>query len=159
MEAASPARLYATVVGALLVVLGILGFFYTATFGGSGSAEEAFGLLWVNGWLNVFYLAIGALGLLLAGTASRSYSLAAGILFTLLAIGGWTIGDGDSILGFLPAGGGNEELHLALGLLALAAVAGTPKPRRSPRAAPKKDAARKKSRRSKPRAKVAGKRP
>ena len=168
MEAPSPARLYAAAVGALLVVLGILGFFYSASFGGSGSVEEALGVLQVNAWLNVLYLALGALGLLLAGVASRSYALTTGALFTALAVWGWAIGGGELVLGFLPAGGGNETLHLALGLLGLAAAAGTPKPARPPRNRrrrptekrdPKisRDAA-KKPRRSKPRAKPAGKR-
>ena len=147
MEAASPARLYAAVVGALLVVLGILGFFYSASFGGADSVEEALGSLRVNAWLNVLYLVIGSLGLLLAGVASRPYALATGVLFTALAAWGWAIGSDDLVLGFLPAAGGNEALHLALGLLGLAAAAGTPKPKPK-RSRPK----------SKPRAKLAGKR-
>jgi Domain of unknown function (DUF4383) len=132
MEAPSPARLYATLVGALLLVLGIVGFFYTASFGGAGSVEEALGVLRVNAWLNLLYVVVGAIGLLLAGAASRSYSLAAGALFSVLAIWGWTIGSGDLVLGFLPAGGSDETLHLVLGLLGLVAAAGTPKPGRSP---------------------------
>jgi Domain of unknown function (DUF4383) len=175
MEAPSPARLYAAVAGALLVVLGILGFFHSASFGGAGSVEEALGSLRANAWLNVLYLALGALGLLLAGVASRRYALAVGALFTLLAVWGWAIGDGDLILGFLPADGGNEALHLALGLLGLAAAAGTPGPDRPDRPkrrrAPKRlkakaekrgskagEQAAKGPRSSKPRAKPAGKR-
>ncbi|MGN6275386.1 MAG: DUF4383 domain-containing protein [Solirubrobacterales bacterium] len=109
MEPASPARLYATVVGALLVVLGLVGFFYTASFGGIGQYEEALGALQVNAWLNLFYLAVGGIGVLVAGASSRTYSLAAGILFIVLAIVGW----------------GTAALHLVLGLLGLAAAAGT----------------------------------
>jgi Domain of unknown function (DUF4383) len=131
MEAASPARLYAAVAGALLVVLGILGFFYSASFGNLDSYEDALGGLQVNGWLNLFYLATGALGLLLAGVASRQYSLAIGLLYTALAIGGW----------------GTGWLHLVLGVLGLAAAGGTPKPKK-----------RRTSRKSKPRAKPAAKR-
>jgi hypothetical protein len=118
MEAASPARLYAAAVGALLVVLGIVGFFYDASFGSLDSYQEALGALQVNGWLNLFYLAVGGLGLLVAGVSSRTYALAVGLLFTLLAIVGW----------------GTGVLHLVLGLLGLAAVAGTPKSK--PRAKP-----------------------
>jgi hypothetical protein len=131
MEAPSPARLYAAVVGALLVVLGILGFFYTASFDGLDHYEEALGRLQVNGWLNLFYVATGALGLLLAGVASRSYSLAVGLLYIALAIVGW----------------GTEALNLVIGLLGLAAALGTPRPERL-----------RKKRRLKPRAKPAGKR-
>ena len=146
MEAASPARLYAAVAGAVLVVLGILGFFYGASFGDLDSYEDALGGLQVNGWLNLLYLATGALGLLLAGVASRQYSLAIGLLFTALAIVGW----------------GTGWLHLVLGVLGLAAAAGTsrPKKRRTSRKRGSKDArkATKEPRKSKPRAKPAAKR-
>ncbi len=138
MEAASPARLYATVAGSVLVVLGILGFFYSASFGELDHYEDALGALEVNGWLNLLYLATGALGVLLAGVASRQYSLAIGLLYTALAIVGW----------------GTGWLHLALGVLGLAAAAGTPSGR-SGQSAKKR---RPRPRRSKPRAKPAGKR-
>jgi hypothetical protein len=129
MEPASPARLYAAAVGALLVVLGIAGFFYSASFGGSGSVGAAFGALRVNAWLNLLYLAAGGLGVLVAGAASRSYALTAGWLFTVVAIWGWAIGGGDLVLGFIPASGGDEALHLVVGLLGLAAAAATPRER------------------------------
>ncbi|HEU5061658.1 MAG TPA: DUF4383 domain-containing protein [Solirubrobacterales bacterium] len=134
MEPASPARLYAAVAGALLVVLGILGFFYDASFGDLDSYEEALGALETNGWLNLFYVATGALGLLAASAAARPYALAAGLLFTALAIVGW----------------GSGWLQLTIGLLGLAAAAGT-RTERSRRPVKKR------RRRSKPRAKAAGK--
>ena len=127
MEHPSPARLYATVGGALLFLAGILGFFYGASFGGPGSVEHALGALRVNGWLNALHVVLGAMGLLLAGVAARAYSLAAGLLLTALAVWGWALGGGGAILGFLPAAGGDEALHLALGLLGLAAAKGTPR--------------------------------
>jgi hypothetical protein len=111
MEPASPARLYAAAVGALLVVLGLVGFFYTASFGELDHYEEALGALQMNGWLNLFYLAVGGVGLLVAGTASRAYALTVGVLLTALAIVGW----------------GTGTLHLVLGLLGLAAAVGTPR--------------------------------
>jgi uncharacterized protein DUF4383 len=160
MEPPSPARLYAAAVGAFLVLVGILGFFYTASFGSPGSVEHELGALRVNGWLNVLHIATGALGLLLAGAAARRYSLAMGALYTVLAIWGWALGPGDAILGFLPASGGDEALHLVLGLLGLGAAAGTP--RAEPRAKrPRRRAGRRgsKRRRSESRAKVAGDRP
>ena len=89
MEPASPARLYASVAGALLLVLGIVGFFYDASFTGLHDLEPALGVLRVNAWFNLLYIATGALGLLLAGVASRQYSLAVGLLYTLLAIVDW----------------------------------------------------------------------
>jgi hypothetical protein len=127
MEPASPARLYATAVGALLVILGVLGFFYGSSFGSPGTIDHTLGALRTNGWLNVLWIAVGALGLLTAGTLSRAYALTAGVLFTALGIWGLALDPGQAILGHLPAAGANEALHLALGILGLLAAAGTPR--------------------------------
>lgn len=127
MEAASPARLYATVVGAFLVVLGIVGFFYSASFGSPGTVEVTLGALRVNAWLNVLHIATGALGLVAADFASRRYALLLGVIYTVLAIWGFALAGGEAILGFLPASGGDDTLHLVLGLLGLATAAATPK--------------------------------
>ena len=43
MEAASPARLYATAVGAFLVALGIVGFFYSASLAVPGRSKRRSG--------------------------------------------------------------------------------------------------------------------
>jgi hypothetical protein len=136
MEPPSPARLYATAVGALLILLGIAGFFYGSSFGSPGTVAHTLGALRTNAWLNLLWALLGALGLLLAGTASRAYALAVGAFFTLLAVWGLALDPGASILGFLPAAGANEAFHLTLGLLGLLAFAGTP--RRPASAAPRK---------------------
>lgn len=135
MEPPSPARLYASAVGALLLLVGIAGFFYGASFGAPGDVEAALGVLRVNAWLNLLHVATGALGLLAAGLASRRYALVIGTLYTALAIWGFALGAGDTILGFLPASGGDDTLHLVVGLLGLAAAAGTER-RLEPRAQP-----------------------
>lgn len=118
MEVASPARLYAALGGAVLLVLGVVGFFYDASFGSLDAYEEALGALQVNGWLNLFYVVTGALGVLVAGASSRAYAVAVGALYLVLAIVGW----------------GSEGLNLLVGVLGLAAAAGTPK--LEPRAKP-----------------------
>lgn len=127
MDAASPARLYATVVGALLVVLGLVGFFYSASFGSPGSVEAALGAFRCNGWVNVLHLATGAAGLLVAGRAVRAYALVVGLLYTALAIWGFALGGEQAIVSSIPNGTGNDVLHLAVGLLGLLAAAGTPR--------------------------------
>jgi Domain of unknown function (DUF4383) len=109
MEPASPARLYASVAGALLVVLGIVGFFYDASFTALDDLQPALGAIEVNAWFNLFYVLTGAIGVLVAGVASSRYSLAVGLLYTLLGI----------------FGPGTEWLHLTIGVLGLAAAAGT----------------------------------
>ena len=111
MEAPSPARLFAAAAGAVLVVLGILGFFYDASFGALDSYEEAFAGLQVNGWLNLFLIATGSVGVLVAGVSSRTYALAVGFLYVLLAIVGW----------------GSGWLFVTVGVLGLAAALGTPR--------------------------------
>ena len=126
MEPASPARLYAAVTGALLFVLGVVGFFYDASFTGLQDLQPALGVLEVNAWFNLLYVGTGAIGVLVAGAGSRGYVLAIGFLYTLLAIFGW----------------GSEGLHFVIGLLGLAAAAGTPKPAESkPRAKPARERA------------------
>jgi hypothetical protein len=127
MEPVSPARLYATAAGALLVLLGIAGFFYGSSFGSPGTLDHTLGAMRTNGWLNILWVAIGALGLLAAGTMSRAYALTAGTLLTILGVWGLILDPGSAILGFLPAAGGNEALNLTLGLLGLLAAAGTPR--------------------------------
>ncbi len=137
MEAPSPARLYAALAGALLLVLGVVGFFYDASFGAIDAYGQALGALPVNGWLNLFYVATGAIGLLVAGASSRGYALAVGALYVVLAIVGW----------------GSEGLNLAVGVLGLAAAAGT---KRGSNVAQE---AASEPRRSKPRAQPARQRP
>jgi Domain of unknown function (DUF4383) len=137
MEPASPARLYATAVGTVLVVLGIVGFFYGSGFGSPGTLAHTLGALRTNGWLNLLWAALGALGLLTAGTFSRAYALAAGILLTVLGVWGLALAPGDAILGFLPAAGADEALNLTLGILGLLAAAGTPHRTRIPAPVPR----------------------
>jgi Domain of unknown function (DUF4383) len=133
MEAASPARLYAALGGALLLVLGVVGFFYDASFGSLDTYEEALGALQVNGWLNLLYVATGAVGVLVAGATSRGYALTVGAIYVVLATVGW----------------GSEGLNLLVGVLGLAAAAGTKVSREATKQPGK----------SKPRAKPARQRP
>jgi hypothetical protein len=68
MEPPSPARLYATALGATLFLVGLVGFFDDLS------------------WLNFLHLGSGALALLLAGRASRLCALLLGVAYTSLAI-------------------------------------------------------------------------
>jgi hypothetical protein len=131
MDSSSPARLYCTLVGAVLVIAGIIGFFYTAGFdtgvsGVAGDTDEVFGILAVNGWHNVVHILLGLLGLLAAGYAAREYALGVGLVYIILAI--WGFADGDNIiLGLVPLNNEDNFLHLILGLTGVAAGAATPK--------------------------------
>ena len=132
MAEASPARLYATGAGAALVVFGIVGFFYSASFGSPGEVDEVFGAFAVNGWHNVLYILTGALGLLVAGFAPRRYALCLGVAYVALAIWGFVLGDGESILGFFPINTADSLLHAAIGALGVLAALATPKSPRRP---------------------------
>lgn len=88
MEEASPARLFATLVGAGLVIYGIAGFFYDSSFASPDDLREALGLLSVNGWANSFHILTGALGLLLAGFASRRYAIGLIAVYAAVAVFG-----------------------------------------------------------------------
>src|SRR5919108_2005545 len=132
MYGSTPAKLYCGVVGTVLVVAGIIGFFYNAHFGsgsdvfGNDTSVKVFGILTVNGWHNVVHLVAGALGLLAVGYAARAYALGLGAVYIVVAIWGFIIGSHESILGFIPINTEDNVLHLALGLLGLAAGAATP---------------------------------
>jgi hypothetical protein len=126
MEGASPARLYATLVGGTLVIAGIIGFFYSSSFGGPGNVDDVFGLLAVNGWHNLVHILTGALGLLAAGYAARQYALGLGVVYLAIAAWGFIIGSGESILGFIPVNTEDNFLHLILGLLGVGAGVATP---------------------------------
>lgn len=126
MDAPSPARLYATLAGATLVVLGVVGFFYSASFGSPGEVEEMLGVFSVNGWDNVLHILTGAIGLLAADYASRRYSLWLGVFYLVLGFWGFALGSGEAILGFLPVNSGDNLLHLVLGGLGVIAARGTP---------------------------------
>ncbi|HEY2335033.1 MAG TPA: DUF4383 domain-containing protein [Solirubrobacterales bacterium] len=126
MDAPSPARLYATLVGALLLVAGIVGFFYSASFGSPGEVGQMLGAFAVNGWVNVFHILTGTLGLLVAGYGSRRYALWLGVLYVAFAFWGFAIGGGDAILGALPVSTGDNLLHLVLGALGIGAAMATP---------------------------------
>jgi hypothetical protein len=134
MEGSSPARLYALTVGAVLTVAGIIGFFYNASFAVGddiNASDPVFGLLAVNAWHNIVHILTGVLGLLAAGYAARTYALGLGLVYLVVAFLGFidfASGDLDNtILQIIPVNTEDNFLHLALGILGLAAGAATPR--------------------------------
>ena len=125
MSEKSPAQLYALVVGAVLVVAGILGFFYNSDFstGDDVPRDAVLGLLDVNGWHNVVHIATGALGLVAAASlaTSRVYALGLGVVYLVVAGWGFAIGDVGVIAGLVPINTADSVLHLALGAAGVAA--------------------------------------
>lgn len=127
MAPPSPARLYASAGGVVLIVLGVVGYFYSASFGTPGEVEGALGVLDANGWINALYLIAGSVGLLAATRSPRGFAFGAGLLFAALGIWGLALGGGDAVLDLFPTGAGNSILALAFGGLGLAAFLATPR--------------------------------
>ena len=129
-DRSNPSMLYAGVAGATLVVAGIIGFFYNATFTSDESVRDAvFGLLDVNGWHNVVHILTGVLGLLAfrAGAHSaRTYALGLGVVYLVVAAWGFMVGDGESLLSIVPVNTEDNILHLLLGVAGVGAALATP---------------------------------
>jgi hypothetical protein len=127
MEESSPARLYCLLVGGILVIAGIIGFFYEASFatGDSLRTDDVFGILSVNGWHNVVHIAIGALLLVAAGSAARGAALFVGILYIVLCVLGFIatghggiafVAKDDVLIKLVPVNNEDNVLHLILGI-------------------------------------------
>ena len=136
MEESSPARLYCLLVGAALVVAGIIGFFYEASFasGDSIRSDDVFGILSVNGWHNLVHIAIGAVLLLAAGSAARGAALVVGVLYIVLCVLGFIatsnngigfVSENDTLLKLVPVNNEDNVLHLILGITGVIAAFAT----------------------------------
>jgi hypothetical protein len=126
MSTRTPAQLYALSFGAVLVLAGIIGFAYEASFSADESVRDAvFGLLDVNGWHNLVHIASGVAGLALMGSAAgaRLYALGLGAVYVVVAVWGFAVGDGGSILSIIPVNTEDNVLHSLIGILGLAAGA------------------------------------
>jgi hypothetical protein len=126
----SPAQVFALVIGATLTIAGIVGFFYSASFGsGDGTARDALlGILDVNGWHNLVHIASGGIGLLVAGSygGSRAYALGIGAIYLVVALLGFLAGDGDEIVNLIPVNTEDNFLHLLIGLAGVGGGLATP---------------------------------
>ncbi|HKH64117.1 MAG TPA: DUF4383 domain-containing protein [Solirubrobacterales bacterium] len=122
----TPASLYAVLIGGVLLVAGIIGFFYSASFGSPGNVDAVLGILDVNAWHNLVHIASGVVGLLAFASgprASRTYALVFGVVYIIVAIWGFIIGSHESILGFIPVNTEDNILHVILGVLGVGAYA------------------------------------
>jgi hypothetical protein len=132
MQERSPAQLFALIMGAVLVLAGILGFFYNASFAVGDDTltdrDAVLGILDVNAWHNLVHVFSGLLGLALMGSyaGARTYALLLGIVYTLVVILGFAYGDGDSIFKLIPINTEDNILHVLIAVAAYAAYAATP---------------------------------
>ena len=141
MEESTPARLYCLLVGAVLVIGGIIGFFYEASFatGDSIRSDDVFGILAVNGWHNLVHIAIGAVLLLAAGSAARVAALWVGVIYIVLCVLGFLatsnngigfVAENDTLLKLVPVNNEDNVLHLILGITGVIAAFATRPARR-----------------------------
>jgi hypothetical protein len=128
----SPAQVYALVLGVVLVVAGVAGFFWSASFalGTSAGVEQDFllGVLAVNGWHNVVHLLTGAVGLALVGSyaGARLYALTLGLVYLLIALLGFVAASNDALFGLLAINVEDNILHILIGVAGAAAGLATP---------------------------------
>jgi hypothetical protein len=127
----TPAQLYALAVGVVLVIAGVIGFFYSAAFGTPGQISPVFGILDVNGWHNVVHLALGGVLLAVAGNPglARPVCLAFGAVYIVVFILGLVM---NPIFGILPVNAADDVLHLLLGLAAIGAALASGEERTAP---------------------------
>ncbi len=121
MERIAYARLFSTVAGLFLVVIGLAGF---ATSAGFRNPELTAGLWFypVNGWANSVHVIAGLAGLALARPLPRLFALLGGLLFLALGVWGILAPDGQLLFGGLPASRSVNGLNLVIGVLGLAAL-------------------------------------
>jgi uncharacterized protein DUF4383 len=122
--ARTPAQWYCTIVGATLVLVGLLGFLADSGFDtGSAVQGDKLVVFEVNGWHNLVHVASGLFLLALAPRrrAARTAALAFGAVYGIVAL--WGLIDGNDVLGLLPVNGADNVLHVLLAALGLIAGA------------------------------------
>jgi len=120
----TPARTYALVIGAVLTLVGIVGFLVEASFDGDDRGTLI--LFDVNGVHNLVHLASGLVGLMAwkaGAAASRTFALGFGLVYLAVTIWGFAVGDGGEILGLIPINTEDNVLHLLIAVAGLAAYA------------------------------------
>jgi hypothetical protein len=117
-------RLAATAVGAVFLLVGILGFipgittnYDTMEFAGHESGAELLGIFQVSILHNIVHLLFGVAGLAMARTAKNAvtYLIGGGIIYLVLWIYG-LVTDKMSEANFVPLNTADDWLHLVLGL-------------------------------------------
>lgn len=121
MERIAYARLYATVTGAFLVLLGFAGLLANSEFRTPELTSDLLGFYTVNGWANAFHIVIGLTGLFLARPLPRLFAILAGALFTALGVWGLLAADGILLFDKLPALRWVNLINLLLGLTGIVA--------------------------------------
>lgn len=123
MERTAYARLYATIVGAFLVLLGFASLLTNTEFEVVELTDKLLGFYTVNGWSGVFLVAAGLTGLFLALPLPRLFAALAGFGFTALGLWGVVATNGTFLFDALPATRWVNLLNILIGLTGLVAYA------------------------------------
>jgi hypothetical protein len=120
----APVQLAATVVGAVFLLVGILGFipgitsdYDQMTFAGHDSGAMLLGIFMVSILPNIVHLLFGIAGLALGRSrdGARTYLIGGGVVYLVLWIYGLVV-DQHSGANFVPVNNADDWLHLLLGL-------------------------------------------
>jgi hypothetical protein len=123
-DAKTPAQIFAYLAGAVLVLVGIVGFIVDSTFetGSAINGDKLLGIFEINGIHNIVHIASGLL--LLAVAPKRALAktgvLAFGVIYGIVTVIGLI--DGETVLGLIPVNGADNVLHIALTVAALLAA-------------------------------------
>src|SRR5215204_2241741 len=118
----SPARIFCLVVGAALVLVGVLGFIAESAFDTGGALDgDNFIIFEVNGWHSVVHIASGLflLALMRRHDTARIAALSFGAIYGVVTIIGLI--DGEDVIGWFPVNGADNVLHILLTVAAFAA--------------------------------------
>ena len=120
----SPLPTIAKAVGAVFLLVGVLGFvpgittgFDQISFAGHHSGAMLLGLFHVSVLHNIVHLLFGVAGLVMSRTpaAARSYLMAGGAVYVLLWLYGLLVPETSS-MNFVPLNTADDWLHLVLGV-------------------------------------------
>ncbi|MFD3534870.1 DUF4383 domain-containing protein [Streptomyces sp. NPDC058664] len=120
----TPVQLAALVVGAVFLLVGVLGFipgittdYETLEFAEHHSEAKLFGVFQVSVLHNIVHLLFGIAGIVMARAAAtaRAYLVGGGVIYLVLWIYGLLV-DHDSSANFVPVNTADNWLHLVLGV-------------------------------------------
>jgi uncharacterized protein DUF4383 len=123
MQDKTLAQVWAMALGGVLVLVGLVGFLVEPSFGVGDSAQRGTLILFdINGWHNVVHLLSGVVGLAMAGTAAKArlFSIGYGVVYVLVTILGFAVGDGGLLLSIIPINTADNVLHLAIAVTGIA---------------------------------------
>jgi hypothetical protein len=116
-------RLVAYVLGAVYLLVGIVGFAVNSDFGDKNTNEKLLGLFEINGLHNVVHIFIGVALLAAARAgyrAARSMNMAVGGVYLLVGILGLFIANNTSDANILSLNSADNVLHIGSALVLLA---------------------------------------